>query len=317
MTRDDVLYYKIYRNGTYLAQSSTTSYTDQGLPQNQYYTYGVSAVYDLGESVQTMSNEVFVPGTGSTWTPGWVEYGVLANYSYDDAVGVGTSPWKAAIEFDFAGVSMAYLSAIQIGMSNPEAGMTWKVTEMGTEPSDNVIGDLTGTFDANGDMTTGLNIMNHTTDMGGQNVAFVIESSGNFMALDVTTPTNQAGNWAEAGGWIHLDTAGFEGNWFLRAYVNNGVDVVEVLPGSTTLAQNYPNPFNPTTSINFYSNMTGKVELSVYNSNGELVSTLVNGNLNAGNHTVMFDASNLNSGVYFYTLTSPTKTITKKMVLVK
>ena len=63
--------------------------------------------------------------------------------------------------------------------------------------------------------------------------------------------------------------------------------------------------------------MASNVKLNVYNINGQLVSELVNGNREAGFHTVNFDGNNLNSGMYFYTLEANGNTITKKMILTK
>ena len=97
---------------------------------------------------------------------------------------------------------------------------------------------------------------------------------------------------------------------------SNGIDDFAA-PVNAELYQNYPNPFNPSTTIKFFNNMSGDVKLSVFNVKGELVSTLVNGHMSASYHSVNFDASNLNSGVYYYTLKTPTKSITKKMILVK
>lgn len=91
----------------------------------------------------------------------------------------------------------------------------------------------------------------------------------------------------------------------------------EVTPQTTELKQNYPNPFNPATTIFFKLSAAEEVSLAVYNQNGQLVKELVNQNLNAGNHEVQFNAANLNSGVYFYRLTTPTASYTQKMVLVK
>ncbi|PIE78280.1 MAG: hypothetical protein CSA15_08935, partial [Candidatus Delongbacteria bacterium] len=88
-------------------------------------------------------------------------------------------------------------------------------------------------------------------------------------------------------------------------------------PTSISLEQNYPNPFNPTTSINYSLNSASKVNLTVFNAAGEMVTELVNGSEAAGNHSVSFDGSNLNSGVYFYKLTVNGISETKKMVLTK
>jgi hypothetical protein len=76
-----------------------------------------------------------------------------------------------------------------------------------------------------------------------------------------------------------------------------------VLPKTATLYQNYPNPFNPATEINFTLKQTQNVNLSVFNSKGELVQTLFVGKKNKGLHSTRFDASRLNSGIYFYKLT--------------
>jgi len=80
-------------------------------------------------------------------------------------------------------------------------------------------------------------------------------------------------------------------------------DVVEVdlgLPTQFTIEQNYPNPFNPSTTIRFATPVDAKVIINVYNLVGEKVSEVVNNNHSAGAHVVVFDASDLTSGIYFY-----------------
>lgn len=89
------------------------------------------------------------------------------------------------------------------------------------------------------------------------------------------------------------------------------------IPTVYNLAQNYPNPFNPTTTINFSVPKAGFVSLKVYNLLGQEVAELVNEQLAAGNYNVNFNASNLTSGVYFYTIKSDNFVATKKMMLVK
>jgi Secretion system C-terminal sorting domain len=96
-----------------------------------------------------------------------------------------------------------------------------------------------------------------------------------------------------------------------------GVDDAGVTPASYELAQNYPNPFNPTTVINYSVPEKAEVTLKVFNLLGQEVATLVNGVQNIGSHQVSFNANNLTSGVYFYTIKAGSFTSTRKMMLIK
>lgn len=90
----------------------------------------------------------------------------------------------------------------------------------------------------------------------------------------------------------------------------------EMAPNSLKL-NSYPNPFNPATTINFVLPENGRVNLSVYNSLGQKVSEIFNGNLEAGVNEVRFDGSNLPSGAYFIRLVTPTGQTAKKVLLLK
>ena len=88
-------------------------------------------------------------------------------------------------------------------------------------------------------------------------------------------------------------------------------------PNKFSLEQNYPNPFNPSTTIRYSIPSPSSVQLKIYNILGNEIATLVNEELAAGNYNVEYDASNLPSGIYFYTLTTDGFSETKKMTLVK
>lgn len=88
-------------------------------------------------------------------------------------------------------------------------------------------------------------------------------------------------------------------------------------PADFNLEQNYPNPFNPSTQINFSLPVSGNVTLKVFSALGEEVATLINEVKSAGSYSVDFNASNLTSGVYFYSLQHNGAVSTKKMVLMK
>jgi hypothetical protein len=94
--------------------------------------------------------------------------------------------------------------------------------------------------------------------------------------------------------------------------------VLPKTPMVIRLEQNYPNPFNPTTQLPFSLERSEFVSLIVYNALGQKVTTLINGNLPAGEHTAIWDASPQPSGVYFYRLqTSGGFVQTGKMILSK
>ena len=120
--------------------------------------------------------------------------------------------------------------------------------------------------------------------------------------------------------------------WFLKKNNTGGIaytfypvgSVVSVadefnrrVPNDFELFQNYPNPFNPTTTIRYQIKSTGFVSLKVYDAIGQEVAALVNETKSPGTYEVVFNGSNLNSGVYVYHLQVGSYSQTKKLVLMK
>lgn len=93
--------------------------------------------------------------------------------------------------------------------------------------------------------------------------------------------------------------------------------ISSVIPDNFLLSQNYPNPFNPRTEISYEVPAAKLVKLTVYNILGKEMAELVNERQSPGRYKVSFDASNLTSGVYFYTLSTDNFTETKRMILLK
>lgn len=89
------------------------------------------------------------------------------------------------------------------------------------------------------------------------------------------------------------------------------------IPSNYELLQNYPNPFNPSTTISFAIPEMNVVTLKVYDVLGKEVATLVNETKPAGYYDILFDASNLPSGLYIYKITSGNFATVKKMLLIK
>ncbi len=89
------------------------------------------------------------------------------------------------------------------------------------------------------------------------------------------------------------------------------------LPDHINLYQNYPNPFNPTTTINYSIRNEGFVSLRVYNILGQEVAELLNQNQKAGYYSINFNASDLPSGIYIYTIQTSGFSSSKKMLFLK
>ena len=83
------------------------------------------------------------------------------------------------------------------------------------------------------------------------------------------------------------------------------------------LEQNYPNPFNPSTKINYSLSQSEKVSIEIYNTIGQNIQTLVNKQMPAGHHEVEFNAKNLPSGIYLYSIRAGDFYDVKKMILLR
>ncbi|MBK7867747.1 MAG: T9SS type A sorting domain-containing protein [Ignavibacteriales bacterium] len=169
-------------------------------------------------------------------------------------------------------------------------------------------------------------ILNWSTANEVNNYGFEIQKSDNktnFLTLGFvegkgTTNEFQHYSWRDKNSnsgiiYYRLKQMDYNGNFKYS-------DVIEFDSGqinSYTLGQNYPNPFNPVTVICFTLPTAGNVTLTVYNSLGEAVKTLLNTSKEAGYHEVHFTANDLPSGLYFYKLQAGPFTETKKMLLVK
>jgi photosystem II stability/assembly factor-like uncharacterized protein len=134
-------------------------------------------------------------------------------------------------------------------------------------------------------------------------------------------------NFTQGLGQLLINKFAFDNNSRLIAATQSGLFRTVNITGITVqnnhqptgyiLEQNYPNPFNPETNIIFSIPRNEYIELSVYNSLGEVVDILVNGNLNAGTYEYTWNASGFASGIYFYKLKTENFSTVKKMILIK
>ncbi|NQT23853.1 carbohydrate binding domain-containing protein, partial [candidate division KSB1 bacterium] len=127
----------------------------------------------------------------------------------------------------------------------------------------------------------------------------------------------------------HLARFGFDaGGTTVDVYLDNvrlvekessSVDPVNrsVICETFELYQNYPNPFNLTTTIGYHLDVSGRVIIKVFDLNGREITTLVDMEKPFGNHEVVFNGSDLSSGVYLYKIYIGARVITRKLMLLK
>ncbi|MBK7631579.1 MAG: immune inhibitor A [Ignavibacteriales bacterium] len=171
-------------------------------------------------------------------------------------------------------------------------------------------------------------LLNWITSSETNNMGFDIErrSSKSNTSWQKLGFTSGKGTTTEKSTYSFVDENPIKGKSFYRLKqidfdgsfkIYNSVEVDYGTVDEYSLAQNYPNPFNPSTEINFSLAKSSSVTLKVYNILGSEVVTLVNDFMEAGKHTVQFNAKDFTSGVYFYTIKADNFTSTRKMILMK
>ncbi len=169
-------------------------------------------------------------------------------------------------------------------------------------------------------------LLNWTTATELNNLGFEIQrkdKEGKFESLDFI---NGKGTTTEINEYSFVDSKVDAGNYTYRlmqkdfdgtfAY-SQEVEVEISLPLEYSLEQNYPNPFNPTTTISYSIPSDNFVTIKLYDVLGNEVITLVNEQKQAGRYDMLFNASNIASGVYYYQINSGTFAQTRKLMLLK
>ena len=157
----------------------------------------------------------------------------------------------------------------------------------------------------------------------GQNISVTAWADGEAMP-DAATYSYEALTTTEAPSFILVGVTDDDSSsvqidelWYNETPTGLGISDEAPIASRYELGQNYPNPFNPTTHIRFNIPERANAKLTVFNVMGEEVATLVNGVMQAGGHTVSWNAASMPTGVYFYQLESGNFSQTKKLLLVK
>jgi photosystem II stability/assembly factor-like uncharacterized protein len=212
------------------------------------------------------------------------------------------SPYSFGVWFNNANTGAA---CFQVGANknSTDGGVTWSTASFTPSQTPFALKGIPGTaYMWEGSGTTSAGTIYRSTNNG---TSFVSQLNISYAVYGLTFANINCGWAGTAGGHIYKYTD------------NVGVTNQNHTPTEFTLGQNYPNPFNPQTTIDFSLAKTGYVTIKVYNLLGEKVETLLDGVESSGNHSLIYNASKLPSGTYFYVMKSGDLTAVKSMVLVK
>ncbi|MBK7157010.1 MAG: SBBP repeat-containing protein [Ignavibacteria bacterium] len=269
-----------------LEDYATIKYNSSGEQQWVSKYNGASGKFDIANSITTdNAGNVFVTG-----------------YSYD----VNSSEDYATVKYNSAGgqqwVSLYNGSGNDFDIATSiKSDVNGNVYVAGYSYGSGTQEDFaTVKYNSNGDQQWA-EIFNGDADSSDIAASLAIDQSGNIYTS----------------GYSYVTSSGFD---FITIKYSQTVGVNQIsgnLPEKFLLEQNYPNPFNPNTNIRYTIEEAGYTSLTVYNSVGIEISTLISENLQAGSYSAEFNAENYPSGVYYYKLTSGDFTQVKKMILLK
>ena len=308
--------YNVQRDGVEVANGiATNMHTDTGLNNNIEYTYTVSATYPDGTEsdpsdpvsvipqAQTVHEEMHDDGTAEEgWNPdGSGQFAAVRFAAHDAGEGVMRFKWYQQGDG----------GAFYVKIWEDNNGVPGEEIYSGVQVSGNADGWNQKDLSTDGvtvtcDFWVGMKRFSSSMPIG----VDTDSNSGNSMSSDGD------GTWSAV-----------EGNVMFRVDIDageNGGDPCESLsnfddtiPSVFNVSNAYPNPFNPATKINIDIPEAGILNVGVYNLKGQLISTLLNETVYPGTHSVVWDGSNLTSGLYIFSVSYDGKTYNQKVTLVK
>lgn len=348
--------YRVYRDDEPIHTINSvivSNYTDTGL-ENGSYTYFVTALYTTGESlpcdaVTATVNVPVIPTVIEDNFEGYDDFSSdIGNWSAVDLDGSNTYYFDDAT-FPGQGTPMSFI------VFNPSA-TTPPLTDMAPHTGQKMLASFGAVNAPNNDWLLSPRIRLGTNNQ----ISFWAKSYTDEFGLErfrvgVSTAANPLPNtfiWLSGPNYVEAPLEWTRYTYTVPAAYNaqrvfygikcesndafvflvddikiQGNSAVEnddeVIPAAVTaLLGNYPNPFNPETAISFSLKAEDRAVLEVYNMKGQKVRTLLDGNVKAGSHTVIWkgdddNGKSVTSGVYFYKLSSGKYSSTKKMILLK
>ena len=241
----------------------------------------------------------------NTENTGSLNWNVTGPSSADCLVRVSTADGKVK---DVSDAVFTISNAPVITVSAPNGGETWMIHETKNIVWTSAFTGETVKIELSRDWGASWEVLSESTENDGTFEWKVTAEPGTKCLIRVSDNETSASDNSDA--------------VFTIDYAAGVEKSTETIPTEFGLNQNYPNPFNPSTTINFNVPKTEYVTIYIYNINGGLVKTLVNQQLNAGHHTIIWNSRDeagraVSSGLYFYRMDAGNFSKTHRMLLLK
>ena len=318
------------KNGEYLNNATITmtmknavNLSSYAHPRLSFWTkYDIESNYDYGQvEISTNNGSTFTPLAGNYTQPGTGSFQPNGEPLYDGFQSTWINEEMDLTAYNSNQVKLKFELKTDVSLTKDG----WYVDDIGIVVYGIVPVELSSfTATANTDNIS----LSWVTSTETNNMGFEVErratnSNSGWQKLGFI---NGKGTTTEKSSYSYTDKNPVDGKSYYRlkqidldgsSKIYDAVEVDFETVEEYSIAQNYPNPFNPGTEINYNLAKSGNVTLKVYNILGSEVATLVNGFIEAGKHSVMFNAKDFTSGVYFYTIKADNFTATRKMILIK
>ncbi len=288
-TADNIVYFD---NITFNASSGGN--TD--VPETAAPTPGYAA-----DDVISLFSNAYTNVTVDTWSADWDQADVADVQIAGDDVKYYTNLNYAGIEFTSATINAAEMNYFHIDIWTPDQLAADKVFKIKLVD-----------FGADGAWSGGDDVEHE--------LSFDNLAAGQWISLHI--PLSDFTGLTTKEHLAQLIISGDPNTVYVdNIYFSKTVTAIENLdeiPAAFQLEQNFPNPFNPLTNIRYTLAEAGIVSINIYNSNGQLVDAISKGMQPANSYEMIWNAENLASGIYYYSLTiNGNTTDTKRMILVK
>lgn len=290
-------------------------------PRLSFWTkYDIESGYDYGQvEVSTNNGSTFTPLTGSYTTLGSGSFQPNGEPLYDGVRSSWVNEVMDLTNYNSNQVKLKFELKTDVSVT----GDGWFVDDISIVVYGIVPVEL-NSFTAN--VQNDEVMLNWSTSSETNNMGFEIQRRTNNDKWTKLNFVQGKGTTTEKSSYSYVDKNPVEGISYYRlkqmdfdgsSKIYTAVEVNFETVKEYSIAQNFPNPFNPSTVINYSLAKSGNITLKVYNILGSEVATLVDEFVDAGKHSVKFNASDFTSGIYFYTIKADNFTSTKKMMLMK